>query len=774
MHGADERRVEGGHLLFPRGSNDNLHGRMTMKTRRLKRALLACTAVAAVTAPGPTAAQTATAQRSVGIEEIVVTARKREESLLDIPLTVTAFSAAEIEASAMNSIRDLARLTPAFTFPDVGARYLDGPVIRGIAGNDADATKQSSSFFVDGIYVSGSIQGIDMSEIERIEVIKGPQSALFGRATFAGAINFITKDPSNEPEGRIFLMGAEHDEFEANASYGGPLVADRLFMRLNARYWTYGGEWRSSGIPAGIKLGGQSTWNVGGSLVFTPSDRLRVKWRLNYSRDDDGPEAVNKKIESDQNCRFNAPTICGEVAFDPNRVGATYDELIAEGWDLGIDRKTWRTSLAVDYEFDGVTASLLAGYNNEKMLRPWDVVSDQVKNPIFIGFGGAGAGKWGGQIVNDFRFKDWSAELRLASNGDGPLQWIIGGYAADFKQAFGRVRGAVTVDPPNRRTVDNLAGFAQVSYDITSRFNVSAEGRYQREKLARRNFNTNEVLTLASGVVAEETFTTFLPRVTAQFEATDDLTFYALWAKGNKPGDFNTGATVRPEFVVIDEEKIEAIEGGVKFNGFDDRLAVTLAVFTQKLSNQQVRDITPQFQFLTRNSGKYRSRGFEIDATVAPFEGFTLRGAFAMADAEYTQFANSADMQLIFGNGNAVGQVPRSVPKYTGSLTATYTQPVTDTLEAYIRGDLTYRSKIYADDTNLSWAGTLVQVNLRLGVEAQQWKLELFGRNLFDDDTPQRIGFNTDFRFFPARSPRVVSLVPSRGRQFGVSATYTF
>lgn len=748
-----------------------------MNTQHIRLALLTGTAWAVLmigSQATPAVAQTETAQRGGGIEEIIVTARKRNESLLDVPLTVTAFSSAEIEASAMNSIRDLSRLTPAFNFPDLGARYIDSPVVRGIPGNDADPTKQSASFFLDGIYVAGSIQGIDLGDVERIEVIKGPQSAVFGRATFAGAINFITKTQDNEPTGRVFLMGGEHDEYEASAALGGPIVADRLFMRVNARYWTYGGEWRNAGIPFGLKIGDQSTANFGGSLRATPNDRFAMTVRVNYTRDKDGPAPIEKKIESDQNCRFVISTICGEVKFNPNRVGGVFDELIAEGFNPGVDRKTWRTSVTGDYEFDGVTASVLAGYNNEKMLRPWDVITDLTKNPIFIGFGGTRPGTNGGLIVNDFRFKDWSAELRLASNGDGPLQWIVGGYVADYKQVFGRSRGAIALDPPNRRKVENIAGFGQLSWDITDQFNVSAEGRYQREKLERRDFTTNQVVVLATGARAESKFTKFLPRVTAQFKPTPDLTLYAQWAKGNKPGDFNIGATVRPENVVIDEENITAYEAGVKWNGFDDRLLLSLALFNNKLSNQQVRDVTPQFQILTLNTGRYRSRGFEVDATVVPFEGLTLRGAFSMSDAEYTRFANSADMQTVFGNGNAAGKVPRSVPKYTGSFSATYTQAVTDSLDGFIRADLAYRSKVYADDTNLSWAGTLLQVNLRLGVENENWKFEVFGRNLFDDDTPQRIGFNTDFRFFPARSPRVVALVPSRGRQFGVSASYNF
>ena len=162
----------------------------------------------------PATAQQSGVSEGIELEEIVVTARRRDESLLDVPVTISAFSADQIAGADMLSIRDLSRLTPAFNFSDLGARYVDSPVIRGIAGNDADPTKQSASFFLDGVYISGSAVFMNMHDVERVEVLKGPQSAQFGRATFAGAINFITKEPTNEYEGKVTAKAAEHDEWE--------------------------------------------------------------------------------------------------------------------------------------------------------------------------------------------------------------------------------------------------------------------------------------------------------------------------------------------------------------------------------------------------------------------------------------------------------------------------------------------------------------------------------------------------------------------------------
>lgn len=731
--------------------------------------LMSATAIVAALTIG-----TDPALSQIALEEIVVTARKRDENLLDVPLSITAFSAADIQASDMTDIRDLSRLTASFNFPDIGQRYIDSPVIRGIAGNDADPTKQSASFFVDGVYVSGSAQNINFNDLERVEVLKGPQSAQFGRATFAGAINFITKAPTNEFTGSFSAKGAEHDEYEVSGAVGGPLVEDKAYFRANARYWTYGGEWTNAGLPQGIDLGGISTTNIGGSLLFTPTDTLEIKARVEYIEDDDGPAAVEKKQGSDQNCFFNTGYICGEVEVDESRLGGTFDEFVAEGFEPGLIRKTWRSSLQFDWELDGVTLSGVAAYNDEDMLRVWDVITELVKIPIFFGFAGAAPGTYAGQIVNDFQFEDYSGELRLQSNGDGPLQWIIGGYYADLDQSFGRVRGAIFIDPPNQRTVKNWAGFGQLSYDFTDQLTASVEGRYQSEKLARRDITTGNVLTLANGVQAQETFKTFLPRFTVDYKPSEDMTLYAQAAKGNKPGDFNTGATVAPEFVVLDEEELWSYELGVKGTAWDNRITYAVAAFWMDVSNQQVRDVTPDFQLLTRNTGEARSRGIELETSIAPMEGFVLRGTFGYADHEFTNFPNEANNQNILGDGDAAGKTSRSTPKYTGSLSASYATAVSDSFDWFLRSDLVYRSKVYATEANLAHTGSLTNVQLRTGLESDMWSAEVYARNIFDDDTPQRIGINTEFVNFPFSAPTVVSLIPSRGQQFGVRLSYDF
>jgi iron complex outermembrane recepter protein len=737
-------------------------------------ALAASTAVALGAGQGPAvAADQEAALERVTLEEVIVTARKREESLLEVPLSITALTSADISEAGVVDVSDITRLAPSFSFPGLGARYIDTPIIRGVTGNDSDPTKQSASFFVDGIYVSGSVGGLDMQDVERVEVIKGPQSALFGRATYAGAINFITKQPSSEFTGRVSASLVQDDERELAIGFSGPLVADRLFFRVSGRYFEYGGEWVNGGIPAGYPLGDISTRNGSASLLFNATDNLRIRARVEYIRDKDGPAAVEKKSGADQNCRFVLSYICGPVDFNEARAGYTIDELLAEGYNPGIDRETWRQSLTADWELPGFTVSLVGAYNDEQTLRPWDVVGDLVKNPIFIGFGGAQPGTWGGQIVQNFFFRDYSTELRLTSTGEGPFSWIVGAFYTEANQKFGRIRGAITVDPPNRRRLESESVFGQVAWQFTDRLRATAEGRYQRETLQRLNFVTKQPLVLGGGIVADRTFTEFLPRVTIDYRVPDKYTVYAQFSKGNKPGDFNLG-NVPAEFVVLEEEQLDNYEIGIKASLLENRLSASFALFHMDLKNQQVRDVTPQFTFLTRNTGESRSRGAEIDLTFLPFEDVALRAVVGYADFEYTNYVNDANAQQILGNGNVNGNVSRNTPKWTGSLSVDVERPIAADLRWFSRADVSYRGKVYGDESNVNWLEPLTLVNLRFGLTNGSWRGELFARNLLDDDTPQRLGINTDFSRFPVASPRVVSVVPTRSRQVGARVSYQF
>ncbi|MGH8310139.1 MAG: TonB-dependent receptor plug domain-containing protein, partial [Steroidobacteraceae bacterium] len=204
------------------------------------------------------------------LEEVIVTARKFEERLQDVPLSVAVFTSEELEQRGLQDIFQLSQFTPGFSFEKVNRYGLQGgvsrPVIRGMSNILGEG---NASVFVDGVLYSDSVLSFPFDIVERVEVIKGPQAALFGRATFAGAVNLVTKKGTNEYENKISMHAAEYEDYELNLLSRGPVLQDRLFYMLHGRYYTFDGKFRNA-LDTG-KVGGEESYGVNASMEFRPS-----------------------------------------------------------------------------------------------------------------------------------------------------------------------------------------------------------------------------------------------------------------------------------------------------------------------------------------------------------------------------------------------------------------------------------------------------------------------------------------------------------------------
>lgn len=228
---------------------------------------------------------------------IIVTARKKEETLLDAPLAITAFGEQELEQAGYDDVVDIAKATPGLFIESYNsgvnniARVNTTPRFRGIFVNSEARLQQTAAVFLDGIPIYGGIQTVGVNELQRVEITKGPQSALYGRNTFAGAINYVTKDPSNEFGGEIEGTLGLRDEYRIAAGIEGAIIPDILSFRVAGRYENVGGHYRNI-ANYGERLGDESQWNINGTLLFTPSDSVRVKIRGSYREVHDGAPAV--------------------------------------------------------------------------------------------------------------------------------------------------------------------------------------------------------------------------------------------------------------------------------------------------------------------------------------------------------------------------------------------------------------------------------------------------------------------------------------------------
>lgn len=772
------------------------------------------------------------------LEEIIVTARKSAQSLQDTPIAITAFDTQQLVEAGFNNIVDVAKATPGLFiegYNDRNARIATSPRFRGITVDNSDPLLRTASVFVDGIYVSGGIQGIGVQELQRVEIIKGPQSALFGRNTFAGAINYITKDPGEEFAIDVSGLVATRDEYRG--SFGIEGGSETVTGRLNASYDYVGGHYINATNDPEQELGKESTWSISGTLLFNPSEDWRVKIRGLYYEDDDGPAAVMRvggfaehnfggfddgnggtterafqgtlRVPDDSEVGANTTAADFDAAMaalanlgTATDVGITLDDL----GGFGLKREAYRGSFDSSYDFnENLSLDILFGYNKETYLFFGDFDS---------------TGTYGFNTSGTSKFEDISLETRFSGTAmDDKLNWSIGGNYLDIDilTAGGFYDGILNfwfsgvIAPANATGAKTKGVFATLDYQFNDQFQLILEGRYQEDEISNESVNAGLATPISPG-----TFDKFLPRVVLNYTPNDDTLLYANYSVGNLPGGFN------PEIAELDatqlqqlevdnpgldttfkEEKLENYELGWK-QYFNERRGVfNLAAFYMKRSDQ----IFSGFAFIdetdpnapnpvrtvafTGNGATTNIYGFELDTTVNLSEALTFQGSISFIDAKIASFpegAGSGDFGDVFGDdADVTGQRAPRFPKWAWSANMTYEKPLSGSFMGmedatwFTRSDVFYTGSFFDSNTNLAETQTAYDVNLRTGVRNGDMSIEVYVSNLFNEDAPSSANniadTSADVRFgsgFFDFSQESIHVALRRKRQFGMRFNYRF
>lgn len=786
-------------------------------------------------------------------DEIIVTARKQAQSLQDVPLSITALSDVEIEAAGLENIIELAKVAPGlFIEPinGVNARVQTQPRFRGIVFDANSPLQRTATVFVDGVLTSGGLQSLGFNEVERVEIIKGPQSALFGRNTFSGAINYITRDPSEELSGEVSVLAATRDEYRVNGSLEGGLLGDTLTGRVSGGYNFNGGHFDNAAV-AGQELGEETDFNINATLLYKPTDNFRAKIRGGYYGTDDGPAAVVRTAGLPDHNFGGFPDGMGgttETAFlgtllQPDAAGialntgpADFDRFLstaladgragADGSGIqsiditfedldgfGVRSRGFRTSFDATYDFsNGLSFDFLTGYNEDEflLLQDFDASGDlSFTNSI-------------GQEVQDF-----SIEGRLSGNfWDNRLKWSFGVNYLDvdvetvggFRDEFGFFGFFFPGLFEDRffTAAETFGVFGTVDYSLTDELTVIFEGRWQEDQIS----NASEDLV----GISPGTFRNFLPRVLLQYQPSDDTTLYANFSQGNLPGGFNPEVgeldaaqlaqlqTLIPGIgTTFSEEGLTNYELGWKQTAFDGQFAFNAAAFYMRRTDQIFSGFelvmeTPELA--AANGNEFRTVAFtdngattdifglEFDATANVSEELTLQGSFAWIDASVASFpagSNAGDFTAVFGtDADPAGQRAPRFPEFSGSFSGTYEKDLGGDFyglgdaQWYTRGDLFYTGEFFDEVTNLASTPAAVDANLRTGLKFDNYSIELFVTNLFDEDAPIGANNTADTSFdvrgsnpFNAAalfnfSVERVSLALRPRRQFGARASLKF
>lgn len=513
---------------------------MTGTTRTIRFASALSTLALAAGIATPAFAQAA--DEGVG-GDIIVTARKTGEDILKTPVTVTAITSETLDMKGVVSVTDMAASTPGINVNNSSSGHADRSfqqvVMRGMTPSTTLAT--TTSMFIDGVAVSSPSQLSAISAPERVEIIKGPQSAFFGRNTFAGAINVVNKVPGNEWGGEMLGMIGTRDNWRLRGSVEGPIIEDLISFRINGEKYSKSGSYTNYD---GLTQGDQSTTSGSVLVAITPSPDVTIKLFGMMSEDKDGPSAQTRLyaydvktsggqtvVASQSNCTLTGdtrgvinpatglpagsavsnPYFCGTVSGSVNPVTANVanSDLIRQFLAIdtnrivspdegvqgyGLLRRTRHAHATLDWDVtDKLTASVLAGYNREVWTTLIDLdgydgralTGTTCGSPATAGC--YGKGYWDFPYLIERKIDDFSVEGRLAYNS-GPFRGVAGvSYlSADQLQGLGGGTAALTASvlSPGGLSRNKTTGmFFGMTYDITDTISASVEGRYQIDKL---------------------------------------------------------------------------------------------------------------------------------------------------------------------------------------------------------------------------------------------------------------------------------------------------
>jgi iron complex outermembrane receptor protein len=743
------------------------------------RALISTVAISTLVAIGSLAvmhmaiAAEPSGAESSGLEEIIVTATKRDTRLLDTPLSISVLSAGAIEKNRIVDVTDIEKAVPSFVFLH-GSGSDNFLSIRGNSTvDDSSGTDQGVVMLVDDVArVSVADLQPQLYDLNRIEVLNGPQGTLFGRNALGGVIAIYTNNPSFKPEATAELGFGSQNLAEVKGMVNVPLIQDRLALRVSATKETAGGYVRD--ITTGRDLGGHNLWTVLTKLLYTPSDDIRNVFGFDYlSRTGNQPTVLVGTFQ---------PALYPTLPIHSN------EDQTAQGNPGNIDQKIWGLTDRLDWKTGIGSVTSIAGYRNNDIDSLLSLTADPGNDYMFQ------------QNEHDHQFTE---ELRLASPLEQRISWIAGLYFLDSyksrplsllnnippgSQFFG-----IPGEPPSpidyiiqqNTTTKSYAGFADATYEISSKLSFELGARYTREEKSGHSF-VNLANFFAPPTISADyshSWSAVTPKATLTYKPTSSFMAYTLVSKGFQSGGFNvTGNTAPALAQPFDSAILWNYEAGVKFDGFNHRIQGGISGFLDRYSNLQIIEYNGQvLTNTTSNAGKANINGIEADLAAAPVNWLNLGVRYTYLQSEFTQYEinNGPGVPPTVNTGN---QVPFVAPnKVTLSAEIHFQVPGGDYGRLAFGGDYTYRSNMWITAANndpsfirdlTGWRG-LVNLHALWASHDDHWECELWGKNVKNIRFVAYPVDNTAFFETPAEAGnpknRLFDVLSPQYRSFGVT-----
>ncbi len=689
--------------------------------------------------------------------EILVTARKSSENLQQVPESISVISADTITNAGITSVEDFSSFTPNVQINSGNSPTYTQVISRGMT--TPQGAEPPMALVIDGVQLSDvTFFNVDLLNLERVEVLRGPQGSLYGRNAIAGAINITTKRPTNDFSGMVKLGYANGDDRVAQAVVSGPIVQDALYFSLSGAYRKADGTYINDPAnritvfpdpafngyfpPVGTRraVDTKDTKSFRGALIYDTAGPLTVELRGSYTDSEYG-------------------TFQNELVTGPEDLNDSRSHLATNN-DLINHRKLYEGSLKIDYDFGGVTLTSVTYRNRANQITRGD--GDFSTLPALLQ----------NTRVN---INAISQELRLASNGEGQFNWLVGSYYQNRKsrralqlpfEAGVFPFEANLQDSDDRNRSEAYAFFGQATAELSPSLELTAGLRYDHDKRSSNDVGAGPTPGFgpptAPNNAISDTYDAIQPKFSLRYNWDDDFQTYVTVARGFRSGGFNAATATPRRF---EAETNWSYELGFKGTFLENRLFLSGAVYHIDLKNEQLYFVTtnPPANNLT-NIGKTEKTGFELEMTARPVTGLNITLGVGATDGVIKEFAPLP---------SAVGNKTPQANRYNILGSIQYDIPLGGDLVLRPFASIEHLGPIYWSADNNFRTGSRNVVDLRLTLEGGGWSLSGFAKNVANTRYPVVVGPDSA-NYAPLGGPVLTLRGMNTPRSYGVEASYRF
>ncbi|MDP5213373.1 TonB-dependent receptor [Pseudoalteromonas tunicata] len=662
----------------------------------------------------------------VDLERILITSEKRTANIMEVASSVSALFGQELVDSEVNTITELSHLVPSLHVFSWGGRRDSNVFMRGIG--PGLFTEPTVGFYVDGVnYGNNSIFDLELVDIERAEVLRGPQGTLYGGNSLSGVINIVTKKPDEVPE---FKGVFSYDEFSAKRlklAINTPLNQDNLFLSVSGSAHHSDGHLKNTYLNT--HFGAHNDISARTKLRWLATDDIEVNFVVDYERFRGDSYAMG---------------ILDQIKENPDEVQHDFE---------GIDnRDALGLSITIDFtgkHIDFISITSWRDWENDN-----SADQDTGHTPGYV---------FTSSSLEDF--EQFSQEFRWSSKGNHPINWLTGLYAYQSEttshahnfQDFSAVgMGGPTSDySVTTKEDESLAAFGQLDYKFTDQLTLTSGVRFHNEK----RYAQLDLDFYSRGMIVEydgkKSFNEILPKFAISYQTLESDLIYSSYSKGYRAGGFDTlyPNQNKPTF---EPEYSHNYELGYKTLLLDNKLSLSLAAFYIQLKEQQVQQLLQNATIITDNAGKSESKGIELESRFNLNTNWSLSFSTSYIAAQYKAY-KSINFATFMAEDYSDNYLPNT-PKLSANLSINHRQELDDNLSLMMQVDNIFMGEHYFDAANTMKQPDYYLLNAKVGIEAQDWYAHLWIKNALDEYY-SKVAFNFGFGVTAeAGNPRTIGI----------------